>query len=245
MKGRKCDQLIQYCRSILVLKEKNKIGKILCNKNTESCVNKMLGVNTLINLFLSMVVPENPDCTNPKKLNIDETIFARIAADDMDAFECFYRQTERTVYAFVLATLKNHEDALDVVQDTYLKIRAAAHLYKPMGKPMAWVFTIARNLAISKIRSRSKQDDLSVDDLENDLNFSYVQSSEDRLMLKTALSVLSSEETEIILLHAISGFTYKEIAKNLGIPISTVLSKYHRGLKKMKKHLVEKEVRVK
>jgi len=194
-------------------------------------------------LFLAMVVPDNTENTQyEKKINIDEAIFTRIAAGDMAAFEEFYRQTERTVYAFVLSTLKNHDDALDVVQDTYLKIRAAAHLYKPMGKPMAWVFTIARNLSVSKIRSKQKNDSITLTNMENDLNFSYVSDAEDRLVLQTALKILSSEETEIILLHAISGFTHREIAKSLEMKLSTVLSKYHRGLKKLKKYLIEQEV---
>jgi len=147
-------------------------------------------------LFLAMVVPDNTENTQyEKKINIDEAIFTRIAAGDMAAFEEFYRQTERTVYAFVLSTLKNHDDALDVVQDTYLKIRAAAHLYKPMGKPMAWVFTIARNLSVSKIRSKQKNDSITLTDMENDLNFSYVSYAEDRLVLQTALKILTIEET--------------------------------------------------
>lgn len=192
-----------------------------------------------------MVVPENADFATKNeqsKLIIDEAIFIRIAENDMAAFEDFYRQTERILYAFVLSTLKNHDDALDVVQDTYLKIRASAHLYKPMGKPMAWVFTIARNLAISKLRFKQKNDSIEITDMENDLNFSYVSDKEDRLVLQTALKILSTEETEIILLHAISGFTHREIAKNLDLNVSTVLSKYHRGLKKLKKYLTEQEV---
>lgn len=201
----------------------------------------MLGV-ILMKLFLSMMVLNDTVSTEKQKLNIDETIFTRIANDDMAAFEELYRLTERTVYAFVLSTLKNHDDTLDVVQDTYLKIRAAAHLYQPMGKPMAWVFTIARNLSISKIRSKQKNDSVEMTDLENDLNFSYVSDQEDRLVIQTALKILSSEEIEIILLHAISGFTHREIAKNLDMKLSTVLSKYHRGLKKLKKYLIEQEV---
>lgn len=201
----------------------------------------MLGV-ILMKLFLSMMVLNDTVSTEKQKLNIDEAIFTRIANDDMAAFEELYRLTERTVYAFVLSTLKNHDDTLDVVQDTYLKIRAAAHLYQPMGKPMAWVFTIARNLSISKIRSKQKNDSIEMTDLENDLNFSYVSDQEDRLVIQTALKILSSEETEIILLHAISGFTHREIAQNLDMKLSTVLSKYHRGLRKLKKYLIEQEV---
>lgn len=196
-------------------------------------------------LFLSMVVPESTDSMDEspaQKINIDEAIFIRIAANDMAAFEEFYRQTERILYAYVLSTLKNHDDALDVVQDTYLKIRAAAHLYKPMGKPMAWVFTIARNLSVSKLRFKTRNDSLEVDDIENNLSFSYVSDNEDRLVLQAALKILSDEENQIILLHAISGFTHREIADSLGMKLSTVLSKYHRGLKKLKKYLTEQEV---
>ena len=193
-------------------------------------------------LFLSMVVPPDPSTEHHKKLKIDEQLFARIAADDMAAFEELYRATERSVYAFVLSILKNHDDALDVAQDTYLRIRAAAHLYKPMGKPMAWVFTIARNLSISKIRSRKLSDSVQVDDLENDLSFSYVTDSGDKLVLQAAFKILSDQEREFILLHAVSGFAHREIAESLNMPLSTVLSKYHRGLKKLKKYLKEEEV---
>ncbi|MBC3797248.1 RNA polymerase sigma factor [Acetobacterium tundrae] len=195
-------------------------------------------------LFLSMVVPQGLETEQQKKLNIDEELFIRIAEDDIAAFEELYRLTERTLYAFVLSIIKNHDDALDVVQDTYLKIRAAAHLYKPMGKPMAWVFTIARNLSISKIRFKKKNDSVPVEDLENDLSFSYVTDSGDKLVLQAAFKILNDQEREIILLHAISGFSHREIAESLDVPISTVLSKYHRGLKKLKKYLTEKEVLV-
>jgi len=143
------------------------------------------------------------------------------------------------VYAYALSILKNHEDAMDVLQETYLKIRGAAHLYKPMGKPMAWIFTIARNLAMSKLRLRNKTENMQVEDMENDLSFSYVSDNEDKLILQAALSILNIEEREIILLHAISGFKHREIANSLGLPLATVLSKYQRGLGKLRKHLKE------
>lgn len=176
------------------------------------------------------------------KVVIEESIFRKIAENDLAAFEEFYRSTEKVVYTFALSILKNHEDALDVSQDTFLKIRSAAHLYRPMGKPMAWVFTITRNLAMSKLRLKTKTDGLEVEDIENNLNFSYITDHEDKLVLQATLNILQEQEREIILLHAVSGFTHNEIAKNLGIPLSTVLSKYHRGLKKLRKHLIEQEV---
>ena len=193
-------------------------------------------------IFCGMIEQQNPYSKHQKKLIIDEAIFIKIAENDIAAFEEFYRLTERSVYAFILSILKDHDDTLDVLQDTYLKIRAAAHLYKPMGKPMAWVFTIARNLSMSKLSSKKQIDNLQVKDIENDLSFSYITNHEDKLVLQAAFKILNEQEREIILLHAVSGLAHHEIAKNLGIPLSTTLSKYHRGLKKLRKHLIEQEV---
>ena len=116
-----------------------------------------------------------------------------------------------------------------------MKIRAASHLYRPMGKPMAWVFTIARNLAMSRLRIQKQTCSVQPGDLENDLSFSYVTDNDDRMVLLAVLELLNDQEREIILLHAVSGLTHREIANDLVLPLSTVLSKYHRGLKKAQK----------
>ena len=81
---------------------------------------------------------------------IEETIFYRIGAGDKTAFCELYEKTRNAVFSYALSLLCNREDAEDAMQEAYLKIRSAAHLYQPMGKPMAWVFTIARNVRRSK-----------------------------------------------------------------------------------------------
>lgn len=170
---------------------------------------------------------------------IDEKLFSRIGKGDMRAFEELYRLSERSVYAFALSLVKNPHDAVDVVQDTYLKVRAAAHLYQPQGKPLAWMFTIARNLSRNMLRNKSKNlssDELSIDD---DIDYSYISDPTDKLVLSAALKLLEDGEREIILLHVVSGLKHREIAADLGVPIATVLSRYHRGLKKLKKHLAQ------
>lgn len=193
-------------------------------------------------LFCMVMDLDTPDPHKNRQINIDDTIFHRIAENDMIAFEELYYKTERSVYSFALSILKNHEDARDVVQETYLKIRGAAHLYIPMGKPMAWVFTITRNLSMSKLRTTTKALTIPAEDLEDDLSFSYVTDQEDKMVLQAALTILDLEEREIILLHAISGFKHREIADNLGLSLGTVLSKYHRGLSKLRIHLKEQGV---
>lgn len=194
-------------------------------------------------MLFFLVTGEAAPAQKPQQVKVDETLFERIGAGDMAAFEILYIQTERTVHAYVLSVVKNADDTVDIVQDTYLKIRAAAHLYKPMGKPMAWIFTIARNLAMSHLRQKSVKGASNWESHENDPAFSYISDSLDRLVLEAALKILKDDEREVVLLHAISGMKHHEIASSLNVPLSTALSRYHRALKKLKKHLQEQGVR--
>lgn len=177
-----------------------------------------------------------------KKLKIDERLFQRIGQDDMAAFEELYILTEKTIYAYALSIVRHHEDALDIVSETFLKIRSAAHLYKPMGKPLAWMFTVTRNLAMDHLRRQARYHDGDFAELEFKDEFSFVENIGDRMVLEIVLTRLTEEERRIIMLHAVSGLKHREIAQSLGTPLSTILSKYKRSLKKLKGYLAEMEV---
>ena len=63
--------------------------------------------------------------------------------------------------------------------------------------------------------------------------------SEDKLVLVTCMEKLSDVDRQIVMLHSVSGFKHREIAELLSLPLSTVISKYHRALKKLKVLLME------
>ena len=66
---------------------------------------------------------------------------------------------------------------------------------------------------------------------------STAMSPEDKVILKACMEQLSDEERQIITLHAVSGFRHREIAAITELPLSTVLSKYHRAVKRLRKQL--------
>ena len=70
----------------------------------------------------------------------------------------------------------------------------------------------------------------------------YVSDPTDRLVLEAALKALGEEERQVVLLHAASGLKHREIARDLGLPLSTVLSRYSRALKKLQRYLTEEGV---
>lgn len=188
--------------------------------------------------MLFYMVVEGGEVTKPsRQLKIDESLMIKIGQDDREAFADLYQLTERVVYTYVLSIVKNPVDTQDIVQETYLKIRASAHLYIPLGKPLAWIFTIARNLSMNFFRENGKEERLDNNWQEDSLEFSYITDVTDRMVLVSALNILSERDRQIVLLHVVSGLKHHEIAKNLNLPISTVLSGYQRALRKLKKHL--------
>ena len=172
-----------------------------------------------------------------------DTYIRRIAAGDTRALENLYHETHTSVYAYVISVLKNVHDAEDVLHDCYLAVHSAAANYSSSGKPMAWIITIAKNLCLMKLRERKKK--AEVEDEDFFINAQYNEDSrltpEDAFILNECMNELSDEERQIVVLHVVSGFKHREIASFLNMALPTVLSKYHRALKKLKTSLSKGE----
>ncbi len=163
-----------------------------------------------------------------------------IANGRPDAVARLFEKTHKSLYGYILSITRHPHDAEDALQDTYLAVYRSAAGYKPKGKPLAWLFTIAKNAARMKLRKRG--DHLSLDEtLHEDEAFAKLDDTEEKLVLEAALTLLSEEERQIVLLHATSGLTNREIASLMSLPLNTVLSKYHRSMKKLRQYLEQEE----
>lgn len=172
------------------------------------------------------------DSVENKKL---ETAIHRMADGDKDALAELYERTNTAIYAFIVSVLKDKHKADDVFQDVYLKIFENAASYKAKGKPMAWMITIAKNQCLMQFR-KVKADE-SLEDVEE--LWITNPDVEERMLLEVAFKQISDEERNIVVLHVLSGLKHREIAKILELPLATVLSKYHRAIKKLKGILEE------
>ena len=161
----------------------------------------------------------------------------QIARGDRQGLAALYRETSPAVYGFALSVVKNAQDAEDILQDTYLRVYGAAPGYRSAGKPMAWILTICRNLCLQRLRERSRQAALPQEDWEEYLEGCPGVTPEDRLVIAECMRKLSDQERQIVVLHAVAGFKHREIGALLELGVSTVLSKYHRALKKLKEEL--------
>ena len=155
-----------------------------------------------------------------------------ISYGDRDAMASFYRATGTAVYAYALSIVKNRHDAEDVLQECYVTVFRCAGQYRPQGKPLAWLMTITRNASFKLLRSQQRYVPLDAEDLSV-----TVADPENRLLLQGCMKLLTDEERKIVVLHAVAGCTHRDIAAHLGLKTSTVLSKYHRALKKLRASL--------
>ena len=128
------------------------------------------------------------------------------------------------------------------MQEAYLKVWTSAGSYQSQGKPLAWMFTIARNLCYMRFRDQKHESDMGLSDLSEMETGEFcpqIEDAADKLVLYGALKILKEEERQIVLLHTTAGLKHREIAADLGIPLATVLSKYSRAMKKLKNYLRE------
>lgn len=171
-----------------------------------------------------------------ERRELDE-LLSGVAAGDREALAQLYRRTRTAVYGLALSYVKNAHDAQDVTQDTFVRVWDSAYQYKPQGSPMGWVLAVARSLALMKLRQGSRQEQLEDEEWDAIPAESPAVTPEDRQVLQQAMAALADEERQVVILHAITGLKHREIAHLLEMPLATVLSKYHRALKKLRAQL--------
>ena len=185
-----------------------------------------------------MILPailNNTGVNGTSRTDLDALI-RRLATGDREALARLYKETQAAVYGFSLSIVKNSADAEDVLQETYIHVWNAADGYCGHGKAMSWLLIIAKNLSLMKLRDRARYQDLPSEAWMS-MPAQPGASVEDRHLLQTLLLRLSEEERQIVMLHAVAGMKHREIAVLTDLALPTVLSKYHRALKKLRTYM--------
>ena len=175
---------------------------------------------------------------------------------DQANFERDAMQFTRQLYSAAMRMTRNPADAEDLVQETYLKAYRAYHTFTEGTNLKAWLYRILTNTYINKYRKESRRPsevDLgTIEDLYlyrrigSEESAEVSRTTEDRVLdglvesdIKQAVEELPENFRVPVLLADLEGFSYKEIAEILEIPIGTVMSRLHRGRKAMQKRLWE------
>lgn len=150
----------------------------------------------------------------------------------MEDFMKLYEQVYKDLYRIALYYMGNATEAEDAVGDAVLKAYEHFNRLKNRDAFRSWIIKILINTCKKRMRSWFRKNE----ELDN-ANLFYEKDLETAPLVSAAMEILSQEERLIVALYVFGGYIGEEIAQMLGIKHSTVRSKYHRALFKMKKYL--------
>lgn len=164
-----------------------------------------------------------------------QEIVKQLKDDNLDMFDEFYDLTKNQVYVTILSVVKNKMTAEDIMQDTYLRFLNNIHKYKENTNVVAFIVTIARNLAINYYNKHKKEEFHDFSLYED----TYVNETEDNKLLDLVYQTLEGKELDVFIMHVIDDLKHKEIAKIMKKPLGTITWLYNKAVKKMKEKVGE------
>jgi RNA polymerase sigma-70 factor, ECF subfamily len=147
--------------------------------------------------------------------------------------EALYRGYRRRAYSIAWAYLKDEEEALDAVQEAFIKAQRSADTFNGRSSPQTWLCRIVVNVCLDMRRRKSRRPEFQVDDVEvvdprpssSDCPERGFQDLELRATIEAGLDRLSPNHREIIILREVTGLNYEQIAQREGCPKGTVMSR--------------------
>ncbi|MFK7924621.1 MAG: RNA polymerase sigma factor [Bacteroidia bacterium] len=169
----------------------------------------------------------------------DQLIIAHLAAKDQEAIRMIYQQYAPTLLGVLLRILGEKDLAEDALQEALIKVWKNADRYdSSKGRLFTWLLNICRNTAIDKRRSasfRNQQTIQSDEILVSSVNEQHhYQFNPDQIGVKEWVQKLSPEHKEVIDIVYFSGYSHREAAKYLDIPVGTLKTRVRSALKQLR-----------
>ena len=150
---------------------------------------------------------------------------------DYTHFDDFYELTSRKVFFTIVGVVKDQMIAEDLMQDTYMQFLKKIDDVDASQNPIAYLVTIGRNQALNHYTKFKRE-------VPGEEIFETIASDEiikdDSIDIFSLLNLLDHDEREVIVMHTINGFKFREVAEVMDKPLGTVLWIHKKALEKMK-----------
>ena len=168
-------------------------------------------------------------------------------------FEELVRRYQRPISAYVYRMVGNHESALDLTQEIFIKVYGSLSRYRPEFKFSTWIYKIAHNAAIDHLRRNVGRERSLINGTESDNydlpieceGLSPEQQSEReerRMEIESVVRSLPTAYRELIVLRHSQDLTYEEIVDVTGLPLGTVKNRLFRAREMMRQQFVTKGI---
>lgn len=177
----------------------------------------------------------------------DADVIKAVLSGDKDAFEHLIRKYQNKVFTLVFRLVRDRETALDLAQEVFLKIFQKISDLKDHGKVSSWIMQVAHNSALDWLKKR-RVDSFATDFDDQTTQQKLFQHLQDQSTpspeqivermtpsrMSEVVNRLDVKYRTVITLRFIDGFSFKEIAKILDLPLSTVKFRKHYALQLIK-----------
>jgi RNA polymerase sigma factor (sigma-70 family) len=173
---------------------------------------------------------------------------------DQSAIETLINRHRAKVFTYILLTIKNHQLAEDLFQETFIKVIQSLRggKYRDNGRFLSWVVRIAHNLIIDHFRKERQMNSVSNDDTEVDLFNSkklsdrnieeIIVNNQIKAELRSLINELPDDQREVVLLRHYGELSFKEIADQTEVSINTALGRMRYALINLRKLIKEKDL---
>ena len=174
----------------------------------------------------------------------EETLVLDLKSKSKQAFEVLVNTYKERLYWQIRSIVLNHDDADDVLQNTFIKVYKNIDGFKGDSKLFSWMYRIATNEALNFIKQRAKLQGVSdtdyqerlVSNLEADV---YFEGDEIQLQLQKAIATLPEKQKLVFNMKYFQELKYEEISKILDTSVGGLKASYHLAVKKIEQYLKE------
>ena len=162
----------------------------------------------------------------------DRADIERFLSGDTDGFEQLMNRYRQPAYGIALGLTGNHDDAMDAVQKSFLRVHRSLGRFRLDEPFFPWLYRIVRNTALNQRRDEKRhQGDLPLEWVtkpdEAPDALSAAEAGELRERLGRAIAGLPRDLREVFVMYTFEGLKYREIAAAMDIPLGTVMSRLH------------------
>ncbi|MBK8265857.1 MAG: sigma-70 family RNA polymerase sigma factor [Nannocystis sp.] len=189
----------------------------------------------------------------------DLTLVEACRSGDRNAFKILMQRYQRKVYSVAFGLLRNQEDALDVVQESFIKVHRYLANFEGNSSFYTWLYRIVTNLCIDHMRKNKRYKAFEFDDsLRHDEKADSASDADIRPLsglgdpaqmlhrreildaFQNGLACLSDKHRAVIVMRELEGFSYEEMAKAMGCSKGTIMSRLFHARRNMQRHLTER-----
>ncbi len=176
------------------------------------------------------------------KMRMDEQELVRqIQEGDEMAFAEIVKIYKDKIVNFLWKITGDYQKAVELSQETFMRVYFKANKYKPIAPFSSWIYTIASNLAKTEMKKMRRYAAVSLDDVQNNLPMeAYSSNPTDSGLLSNLREALNSLHPRYkipVILKDVEGFSQEEIAQMLKSPLGTIKARISRGRDYLKKEL--------